>query len=876
MVSILKTFSPFSILHRLNYSIPEPFKGCIVNSGCSLMKKTRLYILLYLFCYSMQTGLAQSGRYTTTPKIDSLKKVLSACKEDSTAINTLNLLSQEYIDMGRYSMSDSLAREALKLADKTGYKHGKGESYNKLGIRYMFTGENMVARDYFMKALLCDEQACNIVYICRRLRNISITYCLEGKFSLAISYSNKGLKLAEQYHLPQEVAGCYNSLAFTYVALNNYDLALQHFSKALQLNKNPVDKNVNYASYKGIADVYRIRGDAYQALIGNLNALNIARALNSKQKITYCLTSVANVYSNMSNTSKAMEYWFKALKMAEETESRMEIAIALSSIGETYLDLKDYDHSLSYLLRGTDVSKTLDNKSFLANNFNILALLYLTKKDTATSMMYSYKSIKLCEALSLKSFINPALNNLGKIYEAKAIQQVNKDSVQLYRTRALDYYKESLKISQESGQKRNLMISNFLLGSFYFNQKEITKAKAYLNGALKLSVETGEIFMRKDIYRLLSELCGSQQQLKLEHTYYKEYIALRDTIFNLESAKKVLRSEMNFEYEKKLSLERAEQDKKNAMVALEQKRQKTILWSIFAIALVFFSASLFAYYNYLQKLKINKELKLRNERIEIARKIIAEKNNEITDSINYALHIQQAILPDKEEFFKILSKSFILFKPKDIVSGDFYFFSIAHNKIYIAAADCTGHGVPGGFMSMIGSEKLSNALKENSKPGRILTALNKSIKASFQQSEVKSKLHDGMDISLCAIDLITNSIEFAGANRPLWIIRKDSTSLEEIKGTIASIGGYTDDNTCFETHSIQLRQGDTIYLCSDGYSDQFGASGKKFMTKRLKTMLMDIQDKSLAEQNKYLEEAHMNWRGDEQQTDDILLIGLRL
>jgi serine phosphatase RsbU (regulator of sigma subunit)/tetratricopeptide (TPR) repeat protein len=824
----------------------------------------------------MQTGLAQTHHYANTPKIDSLKKVLSVFKEDSTRINTLNLLSQEYINMGRYSISDSLAREALKLADKTGYKRSKGDSYNKLGIRYLYTNETMVARDYFMKALLCDEQASNNLLVCRRLRNISITYCQENNFSLAISYAEKGVKLAEQYHLYQEAAGCHNCLAFPYIELNKYDQALFHFSKALELNKNPVDKTINYASYKGIADIHRKRGNLYPALIGNLNALNVARTLNSKQNITYCLSAVALVYTGMSNTPKAMEYWFKTLKMAEEIQDRSEITNALNFIGETYLDLKDYDHALPYLLRGRDTAKTLVNKSFLASNFNILALIYLAKKDTALSMMYSHKSIELSGVINSKNFINPALNNLGEIYEAIAMQQTNRDSMQFYRTKALDYYKEGLKNSQETGQKNNLMISNFLLGSFYFNQKEIIKAEPYLNDALKLSVEIGEVFIRKDIYKLLSELYGRKQQLKLEHTYYKQYIALRDTIFNLENAKKVLRSELNFEYEKKISLERAEQDKKNAIVVLEQKRQKTILWSILVIALVFFSASLFAYYNYLQKLKVNKELKIRNERIEIARKIIAEKNNEITDSINYALHIQQAILPDKEEFFKTLSKSFILFKPKDIVSGDFYFFSIAHDKIYVAAADCTGHGVPGGFMSMIGSEKLSNALKENTKPGLILAELNKSIKASLQQSEVKSKLHDGMDISLCAIDLKTNAIEFSGANRPLWIIRKDSRSLEEIKGTIASIGGYTEDNTCFETHSIQLQQGDTIYLCSDGFSDQFGASGKKFMTKRLKTMLLDIQDKSLSEQNKYLEEAHITWKGNEQQTDDILMIGLRL
>jgi serine phosphatase RsbU (regulator of sigma subunit) len=824
----------------------------------------------------LQIGLAQSYQYTSTPKIDSLKKVLSVFKEDSTRIKSLNLLSQEYIDMGRYSISDSLAREALKLAEKTGYKRSKGESYNKLGIRFLYTHETMVARDYFIRALLCDEQAANKKLICRRLRNIAITYILEQKLSQALSYVNNGLKLAEQNNLFQEAAGCHNTLAYIYLELNNYDQALLHFSKALKLNKNPVDKNISYASYKGIADLYKKRGDFYQALTSSLHTLTVARTLNNKYKITACLNSVATIYSNMGNLSKAMEYWFKGLKMAEETQNKGEITSALNAIGETYTDLKDYDRALPHLLRGSEVAKTLVDKSFLVANFNVLSAVYLEKKDTATAMAYSYKAIELCTTLNLLNHINPALSNLGKIYEARATQHANKDSVQLYRMKALGYYEESLKNSQHSGQKSHLIVSNFLLGSFYFNQKEIARSETYLNNALKLSLEVGEILIRKDIYRLLSEINGINYQHKQEHVYYKKYITLRDTLFSLANTRKMVRSEINFEFEKKLSLERSEQEKRNAIIAIERQHQKTIVWSILVIALIFFSASLFAYYNYLQKLKVNKELKIRNERIEIARKIIAEKNNEITDSINYALHIQQAILPDKEEFFKILSKSFILFKPKDIVSGDFYFFSIAHDKIYVAAADCTGHGVPGGFMSMIGSEKLSNALKENSKPGLILAELNKSIKASLQQSEVKSKLHDGMDICFCAIDLKTNTIEFAGANRPLWIIRKDSTSLEEIKGTIASIGGYTEDGTRFETHSIQLQPGDTIYLCSDGFSDQFGTSGKKFMTKRLKTMLLDIQDKPLSEQHKYLEDAHLTWKGDAQQTDDILMLGLRL
>jgi serine phosphatase RsbU (regulator of sigma subunit) len=266
------------------------------------------------------------------------------------------------------------------------------------------------------------------------------------------------------------------------------------------------------------------------------------------------------------------------------------------------------------------------------------------------------------------------------------------------------------------------------------------------------------------------------------------------------------------------------------------------------------------------------------EKIITEQKIIVEtKNKEITDSIIYAERIQQAKLPKKEEIYSLLPNCFILFKPKDIVSGDFYFFNKNKPFALIAAADCTGHGVPGAFMSMIGSEKLDDAISQTSDTSQILKLLNQGIKASLRQTNSYESTRDGMDIALCYIDTEHRIVNYAGANRPLWIVRKGKAIIEEVKATKNAIGGLTDDNQHFETHQVQLQEGDTIYICSDGYADTFnGESGKKLKTKKFKEILLSIQDKAMNEQEKYLDEFIEYWKAGTEQVDDILVIGIRL
>lgn len=273
-------------------------------------------------------------------------------------------------------------------------------------------------------------------------------------------------------------------------------------------------------------------------------------------------------------------------------------------------------------------------------------------------------------------------------------------------------------------------------------------------------------------------------------------------------------------------------------------------------------------------LDLNKSLE---KKIKCRTAELSVKNNELTDSIHYAKRIQKAKLPNKNDIYKALPKSFVLFKPKDIVSGDFYFFHENKNSIILACADCTGHGVPGALMSMICSEQLGNLVAKKNSVSEMLKLLNIGIKNSLKQSDSDPYSHDGMDIAICSIDSKKNIIRYAGANRPLWIIRKGEMKIDEIKGTRVGLGGITSKDQIFDEHEIKLKKGDTFYMFSDGYTDQFGGKkGKKLKIKKFREILFRIQNKSMKEQKIFLEKYINEWGDKNEQVDDISIIGVRV
>lgn len=265
------------------------------------------------------------------------------------------------------------------------------------------------------------------------------------------------------------------------------------------------------------------------------------------------------------------------------------------------------------------------------------------------------------------------------------------------------------------------------------------------------------------------------------------------------------------------------------------------------------------------------EIEVQNRKLEILYK-------HVTDSIRYAKRLQDAILPPPAVVNRLLPESFILFKPKDIVSGDFYWLNEKNGKIYVAAVDCTGHGVPGAFMSIVANNMLNQVLrlKETLSAGQILDQVNKLAAKTINQNVDDSAVRDGMDMTLCIIDPETNSLEMAGANNPLYLFRNGE--LKEFKADKVAIG-YTEYGGPhnFTTTTIQLEKGDMIYLFSDGYADQFGGpKGKKFMVGQFRSFLTTIHSRSVEAQQKLLDETIEMWRGNLEQVDDVLVMGFRI
>lgn len=273
---------------------------------------------------------------------------------------------------------------------------------------------------------------------------------------------------------------------------------------------------------------------------------------------------------------------------------------------------------------------------------------------------------------------------------------------------------------------------------------------------------------------------------------------------------------------------------------------------------------------------LEEKVQERTRELQSQKEMVEEKNREIVDSINYALRLQRAIIPTAAKVKSELPDSFVYFKPKDIVSGDFYWMNVVEGKVLIAAVDCTGHGVPGAMVSVVGANGLNRCVKEFNlrQPAAILDKLTDLVKETFESGEDKVK--DGMDGALCSIDVKARKVEYAGAHNPLWIIRKGAEELEEIKADKQPIGDF-DFRKPFTNHELDLNEGDLIYFFSDGYVDQFGGpKGKKFKYKTLKNLLFNNRNESMENQMAILEKTFNEWKGDLEQLDDVCIIGVRI
>ena len=385
-------------------------------------------------------------------------------------------------------------------------------------------------------------------------------------------------------------------------------------------------------------------------------------------------------------------------------------------------------------------------------------------------------------------------------------------------------------------------------------------------GAMNVAVELGLKKEQKDLHEMLAmaykekgnfEKALFHTERKLELEKEQESLLSAANISNLEAELEEQRFTMNIK-EKELEIER-----RDAVIS----RDQTVKLALFVFLLLTIGIVIVSIRSYTRKK--NDAATIRDQR-----DIVEERNREILDSISYAKRIQAAILPPFKLVKEYLENSFILYKPKDIVAGDFYWIEHKDGKILFAAADCTGHGVPGAMVSVICNNGLNRSVREFglTDPGEILDKTREIILQEFEKSE--DEVRDGMDIALCSLD--GRKLRYAGANNPLWIIKKGGDTVVEIRPDKQPIGAYEITNS-FTTHEVELAEGDTIYIFSDGYADQFGGEkGKKFKAANFKRLLLSIQNESMERQREITNEAFESWKGSIEQVDDVCLIGVRV
>jgi serine phosphatase RsbU (regulator of sigma subunit) len=356
---------------------------------------------------------------------------------------------------------------------------------------------------------------------------------------------------------------------------------------------------------------------------------------------------------------------------------------------------------------------------------------------------------------------------------------------------------------------------------------------------------------------------------------YEVFISTRDSILSEQNQKEVIRQQFKYAYERQAaadSVKRIEEKKiKEALIAKQKaelnmkKNQHYMLFGGLALV-VMFALFIFNRYRVTQR---------QNKIIEHQKDIVQEKNREITDSITYAKRIQNAMLPSDKYVKSVLPESFVFYKPKDIVAGDFYWMHVKDDMILLAVADCTGHGVPGAMVSVICNNGLNRSVREYglTVPGEILDKTREIVIAEFEKSDEDVK--DGMDISLVQFQLLNNeiiSVKWSGANNPLWILRQGN--LQEFKANKQPIGKYSNPSS-FITHEISVEKGDKIYLFTDGFQDQFGGEkGKKFKASNFKELLISLNHENLSVQKESIDLALKKWMSTYEQNDDICLIGV--
>ncbi|HEU4718369.1 MAG TPA: tetratricopeptide repeat protein [Bacteroidia bacterium] len=765
---------------------------------------------------SWSSGVAGLLRDTAHvgPVYDSLRRDVLSAKNDTLAIRALYQLAE-------HSSADRLLRfasEAGLQSERIGYEAGRINAV-------FFRGVYHYKKSAYDSALACYDSA---LVMAQRAHRLDIQ---------AASLARKG----EVYYMEDEDAKAYDCLDQGLIIAQ---LSGDHHTEAFCLGH--------------IGEVFRMQDKNEQALEYYGKAMKIATARNDREVTSYCLGSMGDVFRSQGNYSKSLDCYQQSLAIARQLGAKYDVAYALSSIGDVNRLLQNFREAIDYYLQALDSFRELNDNTNTGYCLSSIGDVYRMENDFPNALKYSREAEQYMLKTGDKLEIANCLSSIGAVFS----MHNDYDS-------ALKYLQMSIDTAKISNDKSTMAYATRNIADIYFRMGKQPDALRLGEQGMQFAQETRKAMEIKGAAELLFRIYEKNGDYKKALDMHKLFVQLKDSINSNDQVKKFAA----VKYKAKEEEMKAGEAKKDAEYQAERikrqealNRQKTIAYAVSGGLLLVVVLAIVI----LRSLRQSRRDKAA---IEQQKHLIEEKQKEILDSITYAKRLQEAILPPGKMVKDLFPESFVLYLPKDIVAGDFYFLETSGNSIILAAADCTGHGVPGAMVSVVCSNALTRAVREFgiASPEKILDKVRELVIETFEKSEDEVK--DGMDISLVSVDLQQKELKWSGAHNPLWYLRDGA--MHEIKANKQPVGRQ-ENSSPFTAHTIDIRKGDIFYLFTDGFADQFGGpKGKKFRYRQMEELLISVSDKKMEEQRQLLENAFREWKGGLEQVDDVCIIGVK-
>ena len=717
--------------------------------------------------------------------------------------------------------------------------------------------------------------------------NTELFYLYFGDFQYAIGkhYLNQCRKLAKNSNNVRLEVSVYGMEAMYFFYTEQLDKGIKSMLKSTRILLALGDSERLADNYMNLGVILTQKSETYEAL-GFLNQGLVYT--NDSSTIASIYASIGMAYMELGNNAKGLDYQLKAMKYLEALKDTFSMSAALHNLALTYSTLQDEENALIYYNQSLEMSIEHDILFELSFTYQAIGDIYMTKTEYRKALKYFLMGRSNCYetkserslCLNQLALVDLYLSYLKSVRDKEKIEEKlsqSQEEILIVCKLLLD---SADNIANKIHDHRVIVLSLTSQAYYYGYIKNWSRAIDLLKAAEKIGTSMSLITVLPEIYGSLSECYEKTASYKLALAYKNKHMAAKDSTLTKDILDKTSKKTAQYEFEKKEQYRLAQEEKDKLIAAAQHLKDEIIQLASYGGLAVSLAFLLILYNRFRITRKQKNVIQEQKNLVDEQKKDLATKNEQITLSINYASRIQSAILPDQQMLNSFFGDSCLVYLPKAIVSGDFYWIdSLNPDQIIWAVADCTGHGVPGGFMSMIGSSLLNKIIHENKiqDPGQILNQLREGVIEWLHQEKEGVDNRDGMAVSLCYYDKSKKQLQYACAENSFIVIREAKIIDLIADSQNISIHLGRDKFADFKTEIIDLESGDSVYIYSDGFVDQKGGErNKKYYPKRFKEFLLSINHLPMREQQGALIKEFDNWKSGNTQIDDVCIVGVKI